>query len=511
MPTFPRSSGVLLHVTSLPGEYGIGDLGPAAFRFIDFLSAAGQSLWQILPLGPTIQCHSPYSSYSAFAGNPLLISPIQLVEDGFLQPEDLNDLLQVPLQSHVDFASAEQVRLVALERAFQRFQVSQACAEIDEFEAFCTLQQGWLRDFALFAALIEHYGNDQWTTWEPGIVHRDRPTLASWRERLAGQVQRQQFIQFLFFSQWQQVKRYANQRGIRIFGDMPIFVSHGSADVWAGQSLFHLDQDGHPTVVAGVPPDYFSQTGQLWGNPLYRWDRLEETGYRWWISRIGAAFQLYDVLRIDHFRGFEAYWEIPAGAPTAVQGRWLPGPGAKMFDAVRSQLGELPIVAEDLGLITKEVHQLREQLEFPGMRVLQFGFDSPTDGFHRPENYPLNSVAYTGTHDNETIIGWYRARQQSKQQSGQRDVLDRYLAADTRDDDVHWQLISMVMNSASHTVIVPMQDALGLGNEARMNFPGTVHGNWCWRAMPQQINSTLAAHLRVITEHSERYQLASVR
>jgi 4-alpha-glucanotransferase len=482
-------------------------MGPSAYEFIDFLVDAGQQVWQILPLGPTIQCNSPYSSYSAFAGNPLLISPIQLVKDGFLTPDDLDQLPQRESLTNADFQSATEIKDRMLDLAYERFRVSQACTEIDEFEAFCTLQQWWLRDFALFAALIRHYGHDGWTQWESGLVSRDRATLAKWWELLVKEIEREQFIQYLFFRQWRQLKEYANRRRIRILGDMPIFVSHGSADVWSNQAIFHLDRRGQPTVVAGVPPDYFSKTGQLWGNPLYNWDRLANTDYRWWIQRMRSAFEIYDLVRIDHFRGFEAYWEVPAGAENAINGRWAPGPAATFFESVKRQLGDLPIVAEDLGLITPGVHQLRDRFGLPGMRVLQFGFDSPNDGFHRPENFPSNSVAYTGTHDNETLIGWYLARQKAKLKDGSRDLLDQYLSADSQFDSIHWQLITMVMNSASHTAIVPLQDILGLDNSARMNLPGTAHGNWQWRVLPEQLSDSVAAHLRVITEHSGRLQL----
>lgn len=505
---FPRSAGILLHVTSLPGPYGIGDLGESAYQFIEFLVSAGQQIWQILPLSPTIECDSPYSSYSAFAGNPLLISPEELVKDGFLTRSELGSFACLQASSQVDYAAATDLKNNILSVAFENFRASKECDRIDDFESYCTREQWWLRDFALFAALIRHYGNSNWRSWDPGLIHRDSRVLGQWRQALAREIEMQQFIQYLFDRQWSRLKQYANDRGVRLFGDMPIFVSLGSADVWANQKLFYLDEDGRPTVVAGVPPDYFSETGQLWGNPLYRWDHLEESGYRWWVQRIGAAFQRCDLLRIDHFRGFEAYWEIPAGAKTAIKGQWVSGPGSKLFDSIRQQLGELAIVAEDLGMITEEVHQLRDHLGFPGMRVLQFGFDSAADNFHRPESYPENSVAYTGTHDNDTLVGWYRERQVVCQQKARKDLLNQYLSADTTEHTVHWQLISMVFHSASHTAIIPMQDVLGLDNGSRMNRPGTAHGNWAWRLLPEQMSDRVAGDLRVITEHAGR--LASV-
>lgn len=510
MTLFPRSSGVLLHITSLPGPYGVGDLGESARRFVDFLAEAGQQVWQVLPLSPTIQCNSPYSSYSAFAGNPLLISPTELVADGFLTQEDLEGIAELPCSPTADFEAAASLKRTFLDLAFERFRHSQACEEIDEFESFCTLQQWWLRDFALFSALIQHYGNDCWDRWDEGLVHRDSESLAQWRQILAPSIEREQFVQYLFFLQWKKLKEYAHARHVRMFGDMPIFVSRGSADVWANQNLFCLNDEGYPTAVAGVPPDYFSEDGQLWGNPLYRWDRIKETGYRWWIQRFRTAFELYDLLRIDHFRGFEAYWEVPAGASTARSGKWVAGPGTDLFNAAKRQLGELAIVAEDLGMITEEVHAMRDALGFPGMRVLQFGFDSVTDSYHRPESYPPNSIAYTGTHDNDTVVGWFQQRRLNSMHSGKRDLLDRYLSADTREDSIHWQLMAMVFNSASHTAIVPMQDVLGLGNSARMNLPGMAQGNWQWRLLPEQLEDSLAAQLRVLTEHSRRLQPISL-
>jgi 4-alpha-glucanotransferase len=506
MTRFPRSSGVLLHLTSLPGDYGVGDLGDSAYRFVDFLCQAGQQIWQILPLGPTIQCNSPYSCYSAFAGNPLLISPELLTKEDLLGQQDLRSLPQSGFSSQADYEAATKIKRRMLELAYKRFRTSGSCMISDDYEAFCTVQQWWLSDFALFAALLRRFGHDGWSNWDVGLATRDRLTMNRYRKELEYEIQLQQFAQYLFFKQWHQLRDYANRRGIRLFGDMPIFVSHGSADVWANQQLFNLDQHGRPNVVAGVPPDYFSESGQLWGNPLYRWDRLAQSDYRWWIQRIRSAFQLYDMLRIDHFRGFEAYWEVPADARTAVSGRWVKGPGRQLFESVQRVLGQLPIVAEDLGLITDEVHQLREEYDFPGMRVLQFGFDSVEDTFHRPESFPINSVAYTGTHDNETIVGWYQGRQKSKVESTKTDVLDQYLSADTEENSVHWQLITMLLNSASHTAIVPMQDLLGLGNQARMNMPGLAHGNWGWRMHADQMSDQLAQSLRVVTECSSRLQ-----
>lgn len=505
---FPRASGVLLHVTSLPGEFGIGDLGPNAYRFIDFLENAGQQIWQILPLGPTVQCDSPYSCYSAFAGNALLISPEELRRDGLLSEGELA-MGRKEVSAHVDYVHAQQVKWRWLELARERFFGKPVCELVDEFEAFCTRQRWWLEDFALFAALMKHLGTDQWERWPHELVTRQLAALAQWREKLAKEIELEQFVQFVFYSQWRRLKLYANRRGVRLFGDMPIFVAHGSADVWANQSIFWLDEAGKKTVVAGVPPDYFSETGQLWGNPLYNWPALQATNYAWWVRRFQSAFELYDLLRIDHFRGFQAYWEVPANAPTAISGRWAEGPGSAPFDAARQQLGELAIVAEDLGMITDAVHELRERLRFPGMRVMQFGFDVEHDVFHRPDSFPENCVAYTGTHDNNTIMGWYYQRQQNR--NGQPDILERYLDHTTAASTLHWQLISMVFGSAAHTAIVPIQDILGLDDSARMNVPGLAIGNWGWRLLPEQLNDTLAAELRIVTEHTERLSLAATQ
>lgn len=493
---------MLLHITSLPGEFGVGDLGPDAYRFIDFLVAAGQRIWQILPLGPTTFGDSPYSSYSAFAGNPLLISPRLLVQDGWLSSEEV--AAHLPLTSSAetaDYAAARQCKLQWLQSAFASFTAAGACQQVDEFEEFCTRQRWWLNDFALFSALMRHFQTDDWCSWEPALVQRNPAALEQWRQRLAKQIEYEQFVQFVFRRQWNLLRDYAQARQVQFFGDMPIFVAHGSADVWAHQSLFWLEPNGKPKFVAGVPPDYFSKTGQLWGNPLYNWDALRASDYAWWTQRFRNAFEMYDILRIDHFRGFEAYWEVPATAKTAVSGRWAPGPGAAPFRAAERVLGKLPIVAEDLGLITDAVHALRDELDFPGMRVLQFGFDDEQDTFHRPQSYPQNSAAYTGTHDNSTIVGWYLERQVNKQ----RDILDRYLQDPVHSGmPIHWQLISMVLRSPADLAIIPMQDILGLDNSARMNVPGLAEGNWQWRFQPKDLHPDIIDRLRVISLAGDR-------
>ncbi len=501
MSRFDRASGVLLHITSLPSPYGVGDLGPDAYRFVDFLAAAGQRIWQILPLGPTTRGDSPYSCYSAFAGNPLLISPRQMVRNGLLHEADVEPYELTADASHADYDAARTCKTQLLERAFVNFLSQSDCHQFDDFEAFCTRQRWWLADFALFSALMNHFGTDDWCRWEPALVARDPGELSRWREKLAKRIEYEQFVQFVFRRQWNALKNYAQAQHVKFFGDMPIFVAHGSSDVWAHQKLFWLEPSGAPKFVAGVPPDYFSKTGQLWGNPLYNWETLAKTNYQWWTQRFQNAFELYDLLRIDHFRGFEAYWEVAATAKTAISGRWAPGPGAAPFQAAARVLGELPIVAEDLGMITEEVHALRDELDFPGMRVLQFGFDDEQDTFHRPESYPLHSAAYTGTHDNSTILGWYAERQLKETE----DILDRYLQDPQQSGlPIHWQLISMVLRSRSDLAIIPLQDVLGLDDRARMNVPGQAAGNWRWRYREEDLNPDIIDRLRIITLAGDR-------
>ncbi len=495
---FPRSSGVLCHITSLPSPFGIGDMGPESFAFVDFLQSAGQGIWQLLPLVPPSACNSPYSGYSAFAGNPLLISPQSLVDEGLLSPTDIEPppwLATNP--ARVDYQAVTHYKRSVLRKAFENFQSGshpQLQAALDQFVAGAS----WLDEFARFEALMFHFGHSDWTQWPIELVRRFSDAIDSWDQKLTTEIEYSEFQQFIFDRQWKRLKRYAADRGVLMYGDMPIFVAHDSADVWANQNLFALDMFGKPTLVAGVPPDYFSTTGQLWGNPQYRWDVLQSTDYAWWTARFRGALQQFDLLRVDHFRGFEAYWEVPASAKTAVSGRWVVGPGSKPFDAARLKLGELPMIAEDLGMITQAVHELRDELGFPGMRVFQFGFDTEEDDFHRPSDYNGRSVAYTGTHDNETLMGWYRNRRPAN------DAADPLDAIVTGGDDVHWQMIDSVLQSASDTAIVPIQDFLGLGNEARMNMPGKAEGNWAWRLVPGMITEEMTAQIRAVTESSHR-------
>ncbi len=496
---FTRSSGILLHITSLPGEFGIGDLGRTAYEFVDFLNASKQSIWQVLPLGPTAFGDSPYSSYSAFAGNPLLISLPALVDDGLLNDQDLNES-RFQNEGRVDFNAVRNMKEPLLRKAFSNFDANSST----EFQSFCEENEWWLTDFARFKALTSHFGHSNWSEWDADLARREPNALSRWDAQLADEMQYTKFLQFVFYAQWSELKSYANSKGVQIFGDMPIFVGYDSADVWANQELFFLDESGKQTVVAGVPPDYFSETGQRWGNPLYRWDVIEQTGYAWWTNRFRHAFHNFDLMRIDHFRGFESYWEVQADCPTAVDGQWKPGPGAAPFLAAQAELGvELPIVAEDLGLITDAVHQLRDELGFPGMRVFQFGFDVAHDPYHRPEAYPEHSAAYTGTHDNETIVGWYRARKEQKAQENSEDpLLDAVVDADS--STPHLEMIRSVFHSPAELAIVPLQDLLGLGNEARMNTPGEAEGNWGWRCLPEHLCDAVAAELEAITSDSNR-------
>ena len=489
-----RASGILLHPTSLPGV-GTGDLGEAAYRFVDWLVEAGQTLWQLLPLVATE--NSPYNGLSAFAGNTLLLSPALLVDDELLEADET----EVPpgvMGDGLDFSEVARWKDRLLKRAYGAFRAGWAPALRRGFDAYREEHAAWLDDWALFRALRDEHAGATWSTWEKPLRRRDGDALARARLSLAEEVERHAFGQFLFDRQWGALRRYAGERGVRVIGDVPIFVAHDSADVWAHPEIFSLDEEGNPTVVSGVPPDYFSETGQRWGNPLYRWDVLEREGYRWWIDRFRRTLEMVDVARIDHFRGFESYWEIPADEETAIQGRWIPGPGTRLFEAVERELGKIPLIAEDLGIITPEVDTLREELGFPGMRVLQFAFggDDPENP-HLPANYPRLTVAYTGTHDNDTAAGWY-AGASVEERAGLR-VLTGEMG-----DGVHWGMIEVVERSAADVAILPLQDVLGLGSDARMNTPGTMEGNWAWRFREGDLTPGLAARLRAITRAAGR-------
>jgi 4-alpha-glucanotransferase len=462
---FPRASGILLHPTSLPSRFGIGDFGPEAHRFVDFLAEAGQTIWQVLPLAATGYGESPYQSLSSFAGNPLLISPEKLAERSLLSSEDIANAPAFP-EDTCEFERVIPYKYDLLRAAALRFRAT------PDFDRFCHDQGWWLDDCARFLALKHANGGRSWAEWT--ILEADPQEVFV-----------QKFWQFEFYRQWEEIRNHASKRKIRILGDVPIYVAHDSADVWSNRDLFELDEKGNPTKVAGVPPDYFSATGQLWGNPIYRWDRMEQTGFKWWIDRFRATLDLVDLVRVDHFRGFEAYWEVPAKEKTAINGHWVKAPGAKLFTALRNALGELPIIAENLGVITAEVEELRHQFSFPGMTVLQFAFGSdPQAHTFLPHNYPREVAAYTGTHDNDTTMGWWRSGAGNSTRSAsevqrEHEFAKAYVNADG--SEIHWAFIRAIMSSVADTVIVPMQDVLGLGNEARMNLPAKASGNWRWR------------------------------
>ncbi|MFO0879822.1 MAG: 4-alpha-glucanotransferase [Gemmataceae bacterium] len=488
-PRACRSAGVLLHPTSLPGPYGIGDFGPASLEWIDLLARAGQSWWQILPLGPTGYGDSPYQCFSAFAGNPYLISPELLARDGLLKAVDM-PATRFPAD-RVDYASVIKFKQGVLTRAWENFQGGAARPLRNAFEEFCAREAYWLDDYALFMALKDFHQGANWTTWNEDLVQRRPPAIERARRLLAGGVGRHKLGQFLFTRQWCAVKEYANQKGVRLIGDAPIFVSADSADVWANPDQFLLDEKRNPTVVAGVPPDYFSPTGQLWGNPHYNWDRMRQSGFTWWVARIRKTLEQVDLVRLDHFRGFEAYWEVPAGQLTAEMGHWVQAPGVDFFNTLRYHLGGLPIIAEDLGLITPEVERLREQFGLPGMRILQFAF-SGSDNRFLPHHFDRNTVVYTGTHDNDTTVGWYHSLPE-----GERQFLNRYLPGAGR--DIAWELMRMAFSSVADYALVPAQDLLSLPTEARMNYPGRAANNWTWRCQPGQIDQAIMDRLGDMT------------
>lgn len=465
--TFKRASGILLHPTCLPSRFGIGDLGKSAYEFVDFLAASGQTLWQVLPLGPTGYGNSPYMCFSAIAGNHLLISP-ELLQD-LLQAEDFANLPNFP-SDHIEFDRVIPTKLHLLRIAFSRFNKS------PEFMNFCTSQKAWLDDYALFMAISASHGGESWHTWEPAIAHRTPTAIAEWQHKLAPEIEFHRFLQFQFFSQWTALKTYANQKNISLIGDIPIYVAHNSADVWANPNTFALDPaTSTPALMAGVPPDYFSETGQLWGNPVYNWQELQKDSFRWWIERFQSMLQYVDMIRIDHFRGFEAFWQVPAGETTAIHGEWQPAPGMELFSTIKEVLGELPILAEDLGVITPEVEALRDHFAFPGMRILLFAFGGDSQNSYLPHHYIKNSMVYTGTHDNDTALGWWQ-----RASHNERQLLLNYVGM-SGIEEVHWVLIRLALASVADLAVFPLQDLFGLDNSARMNIPGTATDNWGWR------------------------------
>lgn len=493
-----RASGILLHVTSLPGRYGIGDLGPAAFAWVDRLAAAGQQWWQVLPLGPTGGDNSPYQSMSTFAGNDLLISPDRLVEDGLVAETDLTC---PEFSTHeVNFQAVISFKEHLLERAWQTMRAAPPPELAAALAAFRRDQAFWLDDYALFRALKVKYHNSWFLEWPADVVRRDPAALAAARAELGERVDAFSFRQFLFFRQADRLKRYANDKGVRLFGDVPIFVSADSADVWANRGLFQLDGHGRPAFVAGVPPDYFSPDGQLWGNPLYDWEANKRTGYRWWFERLRAVLRQTDVVRIDHFRAFESAWHVPVDAPTARTGEWRAGPRDDFFQAARKEFGTLPFVAEDLGIITDEVRHLRDRFNLPGMLVLQFAWDGEPKNPFVPHNHVHNAVIYTGTHDNDTTLGWYRQLSEPE-----RNRMWGYMMKNPAPDrEVPWALIRMAWRSKVALAIAPLQDVLTLGPEARMNVPGKAGGNWGWRATQEMIDDPAFIGLGELTHETGR-------
>ena len=490
---FERSSGILFHPTSLPGKYGIGTLGKEAYAFIDFLKKSRQKLWQIFPLGPTGYGDSPYQSFSSFAGNPYLIDFDLLIEAHLLSEEDLRDVFFGDNEEYIDYGAIYNQKYPLLRKAYENFKSSDNHEMRENLEHFKRENASWLNDYSLYISLKNHFNGLPWNEWAHDIKNREHGAMEHYKNELADDIEYHNFIQFLFFKQWGDVKRYANENGIKIIGDIPIFVAADSSDAWANPEIFLFDEERKPVKVAGVPPDYFSATGQLWGNPLYNWQKLKETNYSWWVERVRANLSTCDIIRIDHFRGFEAYWAVPYGDDTAINGQWEPGPGIDLFNAIKSQLGKLPIIAEDLGLMTQGVIDLREATGFPGMKILGFAFDSGEENDYLPHTYTKNCVVYTGTHDNDTLIGWFQKAKEEDRQFA-RDYLNS-----RSDDEIHWDAIRGAWSSVANMAISPVQDFLGLGSEARINTPGVAAGNWQWRLRHEVLTDELAERIAKLT------------
>jgi len=498
---FDRASGLLLHLTSLPSEYGIGDLGKEAYNFIDFLKKTHQKLWQILPLNPPASGGSPYNCFSAFAGNALLISIDKLIEDGLLK---VGEVTNVPnfTETKVEFSKVIKLKNELFLKPFIRFD---ELAEGDGYTQFKKENEYWLPDFCLYMALKEHFNNRAWNRWDTDIAFREKQAIEKYQNKLAEKIRYQEFLQYIFSKQWSELKNYANYNGIKIIGDLPIFVAHDSSDVWVHPELFDLDDKGNPRKVAGVPPDYFSKTGQLWGNPHYNWKRMQEDNFLWRRKRFEKLLKQVDITRIDHFRGFEAYWEIDASEKTAERGKWVKAPGYELFSAVKQHLGDLPIIVEDLGFITPEVNEMKKKFGFPGMEILQFSFGEKTFLKSRPEDCEKHCILYTGTHDNDTLLAWYRGLGQSKNIRVLK-ILEKYYDINNgmSEEKVCWTLIEAVYKSKANFVIIPLQDILCLDNEARMNYPGTVSGNWLWRYKKGDITEEMQERLAILSQKYHR-------
>lgn len=492
-----RSSGILLHITSLPGKYGIGTLGREAYNFVDFLVESGQKIWQILPLGHTGYGDSPYQCYSAFAGNPLLIDVEKLVEEDLLQKEDLPENIYFD-EDNVDYGKVHDNHYPLLKKVYQNHKSQNNILREIRFENFCNSNALWLEDYAFFMALKKHFKGVAWTDWEADIKLKKQDSLNYYREQLADDINYYRFIQFLFYKQWLELKSYANLNDVKIIGDIPLYVAFDSSDAWANPDIFDFDERMNPINVAGVPPDYFSATGQLWGNPIYNWRRLKETGFQWWIDRVAANFTLYDILRIDHFRGLAAYWAVPFGEKTAINGRWIEAPGGEMLQAVYDALGELPIIAEDLGVITPDVVELRNRFGMPGMKILQFAFDSGEENDFMPHTFDKNCVVYTGTHDNDTTLGQY-----IQSSEADKKFMHEYFHVDEKDPA--GSFIKLAWSTVGNIAIAPMQDVFRLDSQARMNFPGKASGYWKWRYTKGMITQKHADELRKLTKLYGRF------
>lgn len=492
-----RRCGTLVHPISFSGQYGMGDLGPGARRFIDFLVRSGQSVWQLLPLGPTGYGNSPYASWSAFAGNPYLISPDELLGKGLLKKEEV-DKSHLPNNGRVDYEKVRSVKDGLLKLAGQRFFERSDPDDMQRLAEFTENNKYWLEDYVLFAVCRKNYDSKSWNTWDAGIRSREKKAIREWSEEYRDERKYQRWLQFEFNNQWRSIRRYANERGIVVIGDLPIYVDHNSADVWSHPGLFEMDEAGNRIRVSGVPPDYFSRTGQLWGNPLYRWKMMKRHHFSWWIHRFTRQFELFDYVRVDHFRGFESYWAVPAGSETAETGQWEKTPGRQLFDRLLKHFGTLPVIAEDLGVMTDEVMALRDRYGFPGMKVLQFAFNGGADHPFLPHNYKHDNWAvYTGTHDNDTTIGWYE-----KATEKERHQARTYTRSDGH--EIHWELMRSAMFSVASIAVFPLQDLMGLGSETRMNTPGTVTGNWEWRFTESELKNTDATRFRYLAEQSNR-------
>ena len=490
-----RESGILMHISSLPEKYGIGTFGKCAYEFADFLKSAGQSYWQILPLGHTGYGDSPYQAFSAYAGNPYFIDFKLLEKEGLLKKIDFEDIDFGINKEEVDYGKLFENRLKVLEIAYQNGKVQVE----KQLATFTQENKLWIQDYAMYMAIKSKMNLLSWQEWDEPIKLRNKRALEIYKEDLKEEINYWIFVQYLFFKQWNALKAYVNDLGIKIIGDIPIYMSADSADTWANGEFFKLDEHKNPIVVAGCPPDAFSDTGQLWGNPIYDWKYLEKTGYKWWINRIKESLKLYDIVRIDHFRGFEAYWEIPFGDTTAERGKWVKGPGIELFDAIKAELGEIAIIAEDLGYLTQEVIDFRNETGYPGMKILQFAFDTREESDYLPHNYKKNCIVYTGTHDNDTIMGWVNTTGVKKDV----DFAKKYLKLDKR-EGYHWGFIRGAWSSTGNVAIAPMQDFLGLGNEARMNLPSTVGSNWKWRMKKETLNNALSGKIYELTKRYGR-------